>query len=201
MSNKKKNTGKSILSVVVWLLLVALLLGVVGFFARFTNNFTSGFSTFYVEFGDKQITNDKDSYVFEKDSEYRFDVGYSLAFLNKDGKNGFSVQVLPNITDETNFEFTADDERYLYSDIKDLTACFNVRCYDSYFTLTADKDLPAIIQSLHQDKALSTIPTTIDGGKDYFLLVISNEDNSTSIRISFNLVSSYFEFTPDHIVF
>ena len=198
---RKKHTFDTIVKIVVWVVLAALLLGFVSFIARYTNNFTSDFKTFYVKFGDKTIMNDTAEVCIEKEVEYRFDVSYSLGFLSKATNSDFQVQIKPNITKEAEFEFTVDDEKCSYSDIKDLTAYFNVKCYDGYFTLVADKDLSMILQSMYPEKTLEGVPQALDSGKDYFLLEIANQDKSTRINIAFRLVSSYIDLTPDQIVF
>ena len=196
----RKNSDKfEITYIFIAMLVVMLLLLVIGFIAKFTNNFTSDFATFYVEHDGKTITSDRGGYIFDKDVEYRFDVGYPLGVFNKE-KLSYNVKVVPNITDETNFEFTDGVETFKYSDITDLTEQFYIQQYEDYFTLTADKPLKEIIESAYES-TFTGIPT-INFEQDYLKLVISSVDNSASISLTFNVSIPVEDMQPnyDHIV-
>lgn len=199
MSNKKSGTGSKITYVILVTLIVLLLLVVVGFFAKFTNNFTSGFATFYVEHNDKTIISDKGGFAFDLNTEYSFNVGYSLDFVNKE-KLGYSVEITPNITEDTDFVIETDDSNYKFSDIGDLTEYFTVTQYESYFTLRADKTLSEIIKAVYGDTATG-VPF-VDGSKDYLLLTVYSEDKSTAINLAFNATVPAEGLTPNygHIV-
>lgn len=181
----RKNGGASKLSYILIVVGVVLFfVFVCGFFAKFTNNFTSDFATFYVEHDGKTITADRGGYGFDRGVEYRFNVGYSLDVFNKEKLN-YNVKVAPNITPETEFVFENDDYRYKFSDNDDLTAQFKITKHDGYFTLTADKLLNEVINSAY-DGNFTGIPT-VDGKLDYFTLIVSSEDGSKSINIAFNV--------------
>lgn len=195
----RKGGGSKFGYVLIVVGVVLLLVIVVGFIARFTNNFTSGFATFYVEHNGKTITADRGGYGFDQGVEYRFNVGYSLDVFNKEKLN-YNVKVAPNITSETEFVFENDDYRYKFSDKDDLTAQFKITKYDDYFTLTADKLLNEVINSAY-DGNFTGIPA-VDGKLDYFKLVISSEDGSKSISITFNVSVPPEGMTPNtgHII-
>lgn len=194
-----KSSGKLnvLVKAIVCVCAIAVLAGILGFVARYTNNFTSEFKTLYVKFGDKTIMEDTKGVYIEQNREHRFDVGYSLGFLNKDNNNDFRVRIVPN----TEFEYTVDGKTYLYSKIEDLTECFTVQLHDGYFTLTEEKDLPDMIQTLYVSKVVTGVPRALDSGKDYFLLEISNPDKSMKIRIAFNLITRHLTLSRDTITF
>lgn len=202
MSKRTRQRISSATNAVVAILIVILLLGVVGFFAFFTNGFTSDFKTFYVNVRDKTIMNDTDGYEIVFKDEYRFDVKYTFGFMQKENeKLGYHVRIIPNITDETDFDFTVNGQTFKYSNETDLTQGFEVTLYDDYFTLEANKDLPEILSDLHLGSPVTGVPSAIDCGIDYFTLVISSEDKSTELAIDFNLIPLKIFISPDHIVF
>ena len=201
MKQKTRRRISTATNAIVAIFIVLLLLGVVGFFAFFTNNFTSDFKTFYVKVRGETILNDKENYEVSVNDEYRFDVGYTFGFFNKDQKLGYRVKIKPNITEETKFDFTVNGEKYGYEGETDLTQGFDVKQYDDYFTLTATKDLPDILQALYPNKMLTDVPNAINSGQDYFMLLIYSEDETTRIAIKFELTMLRIILTPDKVIF
>ena len=190
MSQTFRNRRVSFLDIVVGLLIFVIFFSVVGFFSFFTNSFTSSFKTFYVKVNGKTIMNDGEHYEIVTYVNYRFDVKYAFGFMQKENeKLGYHVQIIPNITDETKFNFTVNGDKYGYEGETDLTQGFDLILYDDYFTLTAKKDLPDILSDLYLGSRLTGVPNAIDSGKNYFTLIIFSEDKSTKLSIDFNLVS------------
>lgn len=202
MSKRTRQRISTATNAIIAVLIVILLLGVVGFFAFFTNGFTSDFKTFYVNVRGKTIMNDTDGYEIVVEDEYRFDVKYTFGFMQKKNeKLGYHVQIIPNITDETDFDFIVNGQNFKYSDEADLMQGFEITLYDDYFTLEANKDLSEILSDLHLGSPVTGVPSAIDSGINYFTLMIFSEDKSTKIAINFNLVALKIFLSPDHIVF
>lgn len=202
MKNKTRQRITTATNTVVMLFIVLLLLGVVGFFAFFTNGFTSDFKTFYVLCDNQTILNDKSDYGLYFNREYRFDVRYTFGFMQKeDEKLGYHVQVVPHATAETEFEFIANGQNYKYSAETDLTQGFDITLYEDYFTFTANKDLPEILSDLHLGSPVTGVPNAIDSGKNYFTLLIYSEDKSTKLSIDFKVSVFKIFLSPDEIVF
>ena len=146
--------------------------------------------------------NDTDGYEIVVEDEYRFDVKYTFGFMQKKNeKLGYHVQIIPNITDETDFDFIVNGQNFKYSDEADLMQGFEITLYDDYFTLEANKDLSEILSDLHLGSPVTGVPSAIDSGINYFTLMIFSEDKSTKIAINFNLVALKIFLSPDHIVF
>lgn len=197
MARKMKYT---VGNVVVYILLLMLLALAIAFLAKFTNGFTSDVKTFYVICNDETILNDKGNYLIYANEEYRFDVKYTFGFLQKDNeKLGYHVKVVPYVTEDTNFDFYADGEMYNYGAESDLTSGFDIRLYEDYFTFTATKGMEGILQAIYPNKTLTDIPQ-LNSGIDYYMLVISSEDYSAEIKITFSLHFS-IELSSDKLVF
>ncbi|MGN0804999.1 MAG: hypothetical protein ACI4MS_06420 [Candidatus Coproplasma sp.] len=180
----KKATTSKISYVVTVILILLVVFAVVGFFARFTNNFEDDFITYYVEYDGKVLSGENNGYAFDKGEEYKFKVGNSLNVLNKD-ELSYSVSIVPNITDKTDFVFENDTERYKFSQIKDVTAQFNIDTHDDYFVLKAEKLLGEVIGDVYNSD-FEGVPV-VDGKYDYFKMIISI-DGGNDIYITFNVL-------------
>lgn len=187
MSNKRSRggVGSKIAYAIIVVFVVFLLLAVGGFFAKYTNGFTSDFATFYVEYDGKTITSDKGGYGFVVGEKYDFKVGYSLDFINKD-KLTYNVKVVPNITENTDFKYETADGLYKFSDIEDLTQFFEIEKGENGFTLSTDYTLQKMFTQIYGE-TVSGVPTEY-GSEDYLKLVVSSEDGSKIINLSFNTI-------------
>lgn len=187
MSNKRSQggVGSKIAYAIIVVFVVLLLLAVGGFFAKYTNGFTSDFATFYVEYDGKTITSDKGGYGFVVGEKYDFKVGYSLDFINKD-KLTYNVKVVPNITENTDFKYETADGLYKFSDIEDLTQFFEIEKGENGFTLSTNYTLNNMFTELYGD-TVSGVPTEY-GSEDYLKLVVSSEDGSKALNFFFNSV-------------
>ena len=181
---RKRKTAK-ITYILIVVAVLALLLLVGGFIAKFTNNFTSDFKTFYVEYDGKTITSDKSDINFVRAEPNRINVGYSLGFLNKE-KGNYEVEVLPDVTDETDFEYQVNGKNYKFSELTDFTEFYKIEKYDDYFTFTMWDNIDSILAAMYHGDNVSGIPDL--SNKSLLKLVIYNEDKTVSISISFKLI-------------
>lgn len=184
MANSK---GKIALKIVLISLAVAVLVAVafaITFIARYTENFKSKFSTFYVVHADTTITTDKSGYALELNKEYRFEVGYAFGFLDKN--KGYDVKILPNATTETNFTFESEEKTYNFTDVPDLTKQFVINREDNHFTVRPTKLLQELLASTYGD-GLTDIPTA-NFKHDYLKIVVTSEDETNVINLTFNVV-------------
>ena len=184
--SKRKSTKdfSTILSSIFILLLVV---GVVGFLFIFTENFTTPLKNFYVTCGNDDFISDRENFDIVVGKEYKFEITTNI---DVDGtENKYIVSVVPNNTLSTNFEFQLNGETTEFASIESLSKGFVITTYDNYFTLTANNDLPDILELIYADAEISGCPTTIDSDRPYFKLVIQSADKSETININFNLKS------------
>ena len=202
MSAEKK--GKSTVGKVIsYILVILLVIGLIGFFALFTNNFTDDFKTFYIEYDGEWIISNKSEYVFETDKGLRFDCKYTFVDMSKDEPLGFNVKVIPNITDETNFDFTVDNQMYAYIGEKDLTAAFDIQLYDRYFTLNIPKStsMQTVLGKIYDGKNVEIVDE-LNSDQYYYTLCISsyNEKVSYMINFKFSVGVTGIELDKDSII-
>ena len=142
--------------------------------------------------------------ILKTNTEYRFDCLYIFSKLFKNQNKGFKVKIVPNVTEDTKFEFEVDDVIYSYAGVKDLTRAFNIRQYDTYFTLILSNDstVYGILSSLYSGKTV-TLPENFDNSKAYYTLIVSSYNEIVEYR--FNLVLDFLpdgiELNPERLVF
>lgn len=197
-----KKSYTVISNIIVYVLLLLLLTGTIGFFAVFTNGFKGDFKTFYLEYNGEKIISDKDHFPLSVQTQHRFDIRFPLDFFNKNtDKFGYTVKILPNVTKETDFTFTVNGITHTYSKQSDLTKGFDITLSETYFTITINKTLSEILSELYLNEPVTDVPEAIKSGNDYFLLVVTTANNEAQLRIAFQLTGNILRLSPDHIVF
>ena len=183
---KRKST--KIASVIAIVLLLVLFVGGVSILFKETDNFNTSLGSLYVEIDGVRITADKDNHVIFYGQECRVNVGYTLAFDEKE--KGYEVCVVPNATGATDFDFLVGDDLFAYSGIDDLSEGFNLQKYEDFFTIKATYDLPVMIKDIFNEDEVAGVPSTVNSNVPYYKMVISSEDKSQQIAITFQLASN-----------
>ena len=183
-----KRNGTKIATVISSILLLVLFVGMLTFLLKETNNLTTNPGALYVEVDGERISSNKDDQAISYGKEYRFDVGYALDIDSQ--KKEYTVSIVPNVTDDTSFDFKVNNDLYAYEGINDLNQGFNVQVYDDYFTIRATTDLSEIIKGIFPNATISGVPDTINSEISYYKIIISSKDKSQSLEITFHLVGN-----------
>ena len=183
-----KRNGTKIATVISSILLLVLFVGMLTFLLKETNNLTTSPGALYVEVDGERISSNKDDQAISYGKEYRFDVGYALDIDSQ--KKEYTVSIVPNVTNDTSFDFKVNNDLYAYEGINDLNQGFNVQVYDDYFTIRATTDLPEIIKGIFPNATISGVPDTINSEISYYKIIISSKDKSQSLEITFHLVGN-----------
>ena len=183
-----KRNGTKIATVISSILLLVLFVGMLTFLLKETNNLTTNPGALYVEVDGERISSNKDDQAISYGKEYRFDVGYALDIDSQ--KKEYTVFIVPNVTNDTSFDFKVNNDLYAYEGINDLNQGFNVQVYDDYFTIRATTDLPEIIKGIFPNATISGVPDTINSEISYYKIIISSKDKSQSLEITFHLVGN-----------
>lgn len=192
MSNRKATSAFKILS---YIILALVLVFVGGFLFTYTNGFSSDFKTFYVEHNGQKIMTNINNYVVSTNEKTRFNVNYTFGFLNKSEPKAFNVKVVPNVSNNNDFDFTIDGKTYAYFGETDLTSCFCIEIFDGYFTLQSPKNMQELLQMLYPDKTVVSPKDYLRG--DYFTLIISSYDGNSTLYIGFNFYVGVLGITLD----
>lgn len=181
---KRKSNEKTSKAISNFMIMLVVMLSL-GFLFVFTNNFTTPLKNFYVTCGKVVFTHEFENYNLTLGKEYKFEIHNTL----EGEDSGYLILIKPNITKETDFKFKVDDVETNFSDVQSLAKGFSLIIYHDYFTLTANMDLPEILQLYYPDSTLTDIPTVVDTKLPAFTLSISSSDMSETINIHFNLTS------------
>ena len=181
MNAKNKKAGK----IIVYVLILLILVGCVGFFAYFTNGFTGDIKTFYVECGDKKVMSSSGGFVLSSVEPLDVDVHYTFGFMNKD-ISGYSVTVLPN----TDFDFTVDGQVYSFAAEENLNPGFDIEYSESSFSITPKQTLREILQAVYPDKEIDFDVNDVDYESEIFKIVVSSDDGSTQVTMLCSLDES-----------
>lgn len=80
-----------------------------------------------------------DSEVYKSDTEniIALPVKGKVRFEVK-GTSSYTVDIVPNVTTETDFEYEVDGIKYKYGEEKSLSSAFDLKIYDGAFTIDTD---------------------------------------------------------------
>lgn len=179
---------KTFAKAVCYMLLILLVAVIIGFIYKFTNGFNEDLKTFYIEYSGKysrhiQIFTTENKMTFEKGT-HRFDVKY--VFDKEDEEmNGYKLKIVPNVTSD--FDYTVDGKRYLFSKLGDLTDVFALVKYDSYFELNISDELTfeGVLMKAQGGKSISVPQEALAKNPYPFRLQISSYNENITYNINF----------------
>lgn len=179
---REKNTN--LVNLIVGLLSILFLVAFVGFIFKFTNGFNEDLKTFYIEHNGKQIVATDSQMMFDTEIEYRFDCKYISNLDN----NTFNLKVVPNVTEETDFSYTVDGKSHKWSEVEDLTSCFNLNKQANYFIVSfpAYFSMQGVLNSLYPESQV-VISDTLSLYQYYYTLHVSNYNEKINYYIDFNV--------------
>lgn len=182
MSGKTKIVCK----VIGTILALLLVLGIVGIVLKFTNGGNETFKTFYLVHDGKEILAEETATAFKRGETYRYDVKYTFDFGDTEPRD-YSVKVSSYSTDSTTFNYEMDGKQYAYQSGIDLTSAFDIKLYDTYFTITFSEDitLQSIIESVNKGKKVFLPAEQNESGRYQFTLAVSSYNQSVVYRINF----------------
>lgn len=173
---KKQSKASNFISYVLFALIV---ISLIGFLAKNTGGFTSGFKTFSVECNGKEISTSAGGFETTKEEPLVVNVKYNF----DSNASGYSVKVVPNALAGKDFDFILDGAVYSYQAEKDLTDGFNIEYEENSFALTPKGNLTQIIQANYPNKVVEDCVQY--AYKDMFTLVITSYNGESSVYLNF----------------
>lgn len=130
--------GKSIsvaVKIIIAVVVLALLLGVLGFVYRMSNGFTTSIKNFYLQCGEQVITRDDEMYV-RLDKPLVIEPKYMLDKMTS--ATGYSYCIVAKESEKTKFNYVVNGKSYGFTDGNDFTGVFSVECDDTSLTIKND---------------------------------------------------------------
>lgn len=199
MANKSK-AGKAVrmvLFVVIFLLLVAAL----GIVFHFTNGGKEDFKTFYLVHNGKTITASKSNMLLDPKEDQCFETKYLVG--TSKGERNYTVSIVAN--EDADFKFIVDGAAHMWSDLGDITECFDLKKEAGAFTLLnlSDLSLERVLSTLFPLGEIVFIGETDLVSSFFYKLIVTSCDGKVSYEIAFSVFIEMEDFNIDnsHFVF
>ena len=199
MTKKKGSFIGTIIRLIVFILIVALLLGGIVFVFRFTNGGSESFKTFYLIHDGEDILTTNSKAVYLRGTDQRYDVKYTFDFVTNETRD-YSVKIVSNAA--ADFDFIVDNGYYSWSyDVKDLSSVFNLKKESTYFTFSVYEwiSIKTIFQRLYPGKTV-TFFNEVDEKEYLFSLIVSSYNEKVTYKIDFALTDSGISLDYDHVI-
>lgn len=96
---------------------------------------------------------------------------------------GYSVKVVSNATDETDFSYAVDGNVHRYGkENLDLTAAFDIELNADSFTLTMPYSMQEVLQSLYPDNTVTVDDVDLTA-QPYFKIVVTAYDEKAHVEL------------------
>lgn len=176
---------KTVIKALVIIIAIALICGGVAVVYKYTNGFNEEFKTFVVEYEGKKIYSDASVMELPAGKVHKFGVSYVFDGGRSEPR-GYNVKIVPNAQWDSDFEYTKDGGKYLYSSIGDITAAFGLTKSTTYFELAIPEELTpqTLLTSIFPKSDVE--PVGVDEFTGYpFMLVVSSYNNNIVFNIQF----------------
>ena len=172
-------TSNKVGKIIAYVAIILVLILCIGFLAKFTNGFTSDFTTFYLTVNGEDVMKDGGGYAMSPEEPLKVDVKYTLG-----DEQGYTVKVVPNIAKDMDFDFSLNGEICSYQAESDLSSGFDIKYGEGSFTITPKGENAAdILRAIYPDSEI--IVSDDSEYTDMFHLVVTTQDGKSSITIGF----------------
>lgn len=181
---------KKVVITLTFIIIIAILGVGVYFVLKHTDNLSSEFKTFYVEYDNHHLAAESDDF-YCWGGTYRFDIVYPFDFLIEEQK-GYTVNIVPN-SKADKAEYVIDDRNYLFSGLSDITAAFKIDLNDSFFTLTVPRgfNIKTVLETIYPDKTITIDEAFLNSDAAFYTLIITSYDGTQQCRVNFGIVDGF----------
>ena len=178
-------TKSKIGQVVSYIVILLVIVAVIGVFAHFTNGFTSDFKTFYVSVDGKEVMISGNGYVISKNEPLSVDVKYTFGSFNKNETKDYSVKIIPNKIENSDFTYTVDGESKSFQLETDLTAAFEIDKGEKFFTVKPKgKSLTEVLTVFYGTEVTDC---ENKGYTDMFTIIVTSYNGEASVKLNFTI--------------
>ncbi|MDE6492130.1 MAG: hypothetical protein K2L37_03160 [Lactobacillus sp.] len=189
MGGKKKTGFKSVISVIVFLLVIVLAVGLIVKYIKAGDKVKDLFNpAFRVEYDGKEYKGDNNVIMLPLTGQAQFKVK---------GAESYKVTLIPNVTSETDFTYEIGDTVYRYSQA-DLSKVFingdSIKNGSFYLNCVDDYSLESVLLKVHGGTKI-----VLNGGAQYPYLLTFTADGAT-IKFLFG-VDFDIDLSESNIIF
>ena len=181
--------------IITYIAIVLAVITVIGVVAHFTNGFTSDFKTFYVTVDGKDVMTSAGGYRVTTSKPLEVDVKYTFGALNKDENKGYSVKIVPNKIENSDFTYTVDGESKSFQSETDISNGFEIVKGEKSFTVTPKGETIVEVLSAIYGKEITDCESK--GYNDMFTLVVTSYNGEATVKLNFSLTLKVTGITLD----
>lgn len=177
---------KTIVSVIVYGIIIVAILGVIALVLAFVNN---GQKNFYVQYGNEKISYKAENVELPKNATTLFYCKNVLGVTDEQEKaKNFTVRVEPNQKLIADFDFTVDGKTKGFYGNLDLTQGLTIAKGEGYFSVYLPEELTLhqLLQACYPDSTVSGVPAINLYEKDYLSIVVYSEEENATVTIWFH---------------
>lgn len=180
---------KTIISVIVYGIIIVIILGVIALVIAFVNN---GQKNFYVQYGNEKISYKVDNAELPKNATTLFYCKKILGITDKQEKaKNFTVSIVANEKAFADYDFsgyTVDGKVKDFFRGTELTKGMDIQICDGYFMLYLPETLTlqSVLEKVYPDSTVEGVPEINLYEKDYLQLVVYSEEEKATVTIGFH---------------
>ena len=180
--------------IITYIAIVLAVITVIGVVAHFTNGFTSDFKTFYVTVGGKDVMTSAGGYRVTTSKPLDVEVKYTFNFATDETKD-YSVKIVPNKIENSDFTYTVDGERKSFQSETDLSDGFEIDKGEKSFKIKPKGETIAEVLSAVYGKEVTDCENK--GYTDMFTIIVTSYNGEASVKLNFSLASRVTGITLD----
>lgn len=180
---------KTIVSVIVYGIIIVAILGVIALVLAFVNN---GQKNFYVQYGNEKISRKTENVELPKNATSLFYCKNVLGLSDKQEKaKNFTVKIQANAETLADYDFSGfivDGKNKDFFRATDLTKGFDISIADGCFSLSLPETLTMqqVLEKVYSGAVVEGVPEINLYAKDYLFIVVYSEEENTTVMIGFH---------------
>ena len=178
-------TKSKIGQVVSYIVILLVIVAVIGVFAHFTNGFTSDFKTFYVSVDGKDVMISGSGYAISENEPLSVDVKYTFGSFNKNETKDYSVKIVPNKIENSDFTYTVAGESKSFQSETDISNGFEIVKGEKSFTIRPKGETISEVLSAVYDKEVTDCENK--GYTDMFTIIVTSYNGEASVKLNFTI--------------
>ena len=178
-------TKTKIGQVVSYIVILLVIVAVIGVFAHFTNGFTSDFKTFYVSVNGKDVMTSGSGYAISENEPLSVDVKYTFGSFNKNETKDYSVKIVPNKIENSDFTYTVAGESKSFQSETDISNGFEIVKGEKSFTVRPKGETISEVLSEVYDKEVTDCENK--GYTDMFTIIVTSYNGEASVKLNFTI--------------
>ena len=150
---------------------------------------------FVVSVNGKDVMTSQGGFVATTKEPLAVDVKYTFGAFNKDENKGYSVKIVPNKIENSDFTYTVDGESKSFQSETDISNGFEIVKGEKSFTVTPKGETIVEVLSAIYGKEITDCESK--SYNDMFTLVVTSYNGEATVKLNFSLTLKVTGVTLD----